>query len=159
MTPLDTPKIKLEKNKQFNLRDYKWGKHRNFTKYTKLGVTLGLEDDAAHIHMGGSWHMPTPEQCKELIGNTISAWAVLNGTNGKLLTSKKDPSKSIFFPASGFAWYGSILYGGSYGVIWSSMLDTDLVSSSHSLFFDSIDARLLIGYSRYYGFSVRGVIG
>ena len=39
--------------------DYKWGVSPNFTKYTTMVATLELEDDAAHVHMGGDWHMPT----------------------------------------------------------------------------------------------------
>ena len=37
--------------------DYKWGVDPNFTKYTKIGDKLELEDDAAHVHMGGDWHI------------------------------------------------------------------------------------------------------
>ena len=54
--------------------DYKWGKNPNFTKYTTPGATLELEDDAAHVNMGGDWHMPTPEQIKELLDNTNIVW-------------------------------------------------------------------------------------
>ena len=30
-------------------------------------ATLHLDNDAAHIHMGGKWHIPTNEQFKELL--------------------------------------------------------------------------------------------
>ena len=33
--------------------DYKWGTYQNFTKYTVSAAILELEDDAAHVHMGG----------------------------------------------------------------------------------------------------------
>ena len=61
--------------------DYKWGAYPNFTKYTTPGETLDLEDDAAHVHMGGSWHMPTPDQIKELRDNTISKWMALDSAS------------------------------------------------------------------------------
>ena len=50
--------------------DYKWnpsGDGKTFTKYTTTGAALELEDDAAHVYMGGNWHMPTPNQINELI--------------------------------------------------------------------------------------------
>ena len=51
-----------EGKKKFFWFDYKWGIDPNFTKYTNLGEALELEDDAAHVNMGGNWHMPTNEQ-------------------------------------------------------------------------------------------------
>ena len=50
-----------EGKKVFSFDDYKWspsGDGDTFTKYTNTGDTLELEDDAAHVHMGGDWHMP-----------------------------------------------------------------------------------------------------
>ena len=140
--------------------DYKWGVYPNFMKYTTTGATLDLEDDAAHVNMGGSWHMPTPEQIKELINtaNTKSSWTTQDGVNGRLFTSKKDPSKSIFFPAAGFAWDGSVQYTGDYGYVWSSMLSTVNVSGGQTLYFNSGNVSLY-NYYRCCGFSVRGVIG
>ena len=76
--------------------DYKWGTYQNFTKYTVSAAILELEDDAAHVHMGGDWHMPTPQQISELLNNTTNTWTSQNGVNGRLFKSKKDDSKSIF---------------------------------------------------------------
>ena len=151
------------KDKQFNWAKYKWnpsGDGKTFTKYTATGATLELEDDAAHVHMGGSWHMPTPEQFEELINtaNTKSSWATQDGVNGRLFTSKKDPSKSIFFPAAGDVWGGSVQDSGGGGFVWSSMLNAGYVSSGQSLDFYSDDV-YLDSYYRCYGLSVRGVLG
>lgn len=150
------------KDKQFNWGDYKWsidGSSSNFSKYKTKGAALDLEDDAAHVHMGGSWHMPTPEQIQELINtaNTTSTWTTQNGVNGRLFTSKKDASKSIFIPAAGYAWDGSVLDSGDYGDVWSSMLDTGYANNGRYLTFGSGDVYLDI-YTRCYGLSVRGVI-
>ena len=140
--------------------DYKWGKHPNFTKYTITGATLELEDDAAHVNMGGSWHMPTPTQIQELLNTayTTNEWTTQDGVNGRLFTSKKDGTKSIFFPAVGLAWDGSVRDSGDYGYVWSSMLVADDVKYGQSLHFDSGDVYLGIN-SRYDGLSVRGVVG
>ena len=147
--------------KKFSWADYKWsidGSDSNFSKYTTTGATLELEDDAAHVNMGGSWHMPSPDQIEELIDNTTTAWTTSNGT-GMTFTSTKDTSKSIFIPAAGYAWDGSLDNSGSYGSVWSSMLSADYVFGGQYLDFGSGYANLNGGYDRGSGFSVRGVIG
>ena len=141
--------------------DYKWGVYPNFMKYTTTGATLDLEDDAAHVNMGGSWHMPTPDQINELINtaNTTSTWTTQDGVNGILFTSKSNPSKSIFFPAAGDAWGGSVQGSGGGDLVWSSVLDVDRANYGQSLYFCSGYVGLGSYYSRCYGLSVRGVIG
>ena len=138
--------------------DYKWGVAPNFTKYNTNGAKLDLEDDAANFNMGGDWHIPTPEQCQELIDNTTSEWTTLDDVNGRLFTSKKDSSKSIFIPATDIALEGSINGNGDGGLIWSSMLSTFSVFGGRSLYFDSGGASLG-NDSRCLWRSVRGVIG
>lgn len=140
--------------------DYKQGVYPNFTKYTTTGATLELEDDAVHVNMGGSWHMPTPTQIQELINtaNTTSTWTTQNGVNGRLFTSKKDNSKSIFFPAEGCAFDCLVPFSGVYGYVWSSMLSTGHVDYGQYLYFNSNGADLGDG-GRLCGVSVRGVIG
>ena len=149
-----------EGKKEFALdwSDYKFGVYPNFTKYTTTGATLELEDDAAHVNMGGDWHMPTPIQISELLNNTTSTWTTRDGVNGRLFTSKKDGTKSIFIPAAGYAWDGSVQDSGDYGCVWSSMLNTDSASDGQYLGFYSGDVFLGNGV-RYGGLSVRGVIG
>lgn len=138
--------------------DYKFGVYPNYSKYTTTGATLELEDDAAHVNMGGKWHMPSPTQIQELIDNTTSAWTTQDGVNGRLFTSKSNPSKSIFIPATGSAWDGSVQFSGGYGGVWSSVLYADVVTHGQSLGFSS--GNVLLDYGlRFYGLSVRGVIG
>ena len=142
--------------------DYKWHlsgddfDNDNFTKYKTEGDVLELEDDAAHVNMGGSWHIPSSEQIQELINETTSNWIKLDGVNGKLFTS--DNGKSIFIPAAGVASNGSLSDSGSDGYVWSSTLSTVSVNSGRYLGFDSDNVNLYYDY-RCNGFSVRGVIG
>ena len=149
------------KDKQFasNWSDYKWGTSSNFTKYNTNGATLELEDDAAHANMGGSWHMPTPDQIQELINtaNTTSTWTTQDEVNGRLFTSKNN-GKSMFFPAAGIAWDGSVRGSGGGGYVWSSVLSTDYVSYGQYLNFFSGSVNQS-KYNRYDGLSVRGVVG
>lgn len=146
--------------------DYKWYESRSiniynidikYKKYTESREKLELEDDAAHVNMGGDWHMPTPAQINELLSNTTNTWTTQDGVNGRLFTSKTDTSKSIFIPADGNAWDGSVSYSGDDGCVWSSMLSTCNVDCGQNLFFFSGNAYLL-NYDRNAGFSVRGVI-
>lgn len=141
-----------------NWSDYKWGLYPNFTKYTTKGDTLELEDDAANVNMGGDWHMPTPDQIHELIDNTTSEWTTSDNVNGRLFTSKKDGTKSIFIPAAGYVWDGSVYNDGSNGSVWSSMLHTDYLSTGQYLYFKTVVV-YLVDSSRNFGHSVRGVIG
>ena len=148
-----------EGKKEFALdwSDYKFGVYPNFTKYTVTGATLELEDDAAHVNMGGDWHMPTPIQISELLNNTTNTWTTQDGVNGRLFTSKKDGTKSIFIPAAGYAWGGSVQLSGDHGYVWSSMLSTVNVDSGQYLSFGSGDV-ILGSNGRCFGLSVRGVI-
>ena len=149
------------KIKRFSWDDYKLYKTNKsgLKKYKDLGATLDLEDDAAHAKMGGDWHIPTPEQIKELLNNTDNHWITLDGTNGYIFKSKKDKNKSIFIPAAGFAMGGSVYVCESNGYIWSSMLSIDSAYSAQFLYFYFGLEKLCSGYSCCDRFSVRGVIG
>ena len=153
-------KNQVGKDKQFssNLTDYKFGMNSCFAKYVTKGTTLDLEDDAAHVHMGGDWHMPTSNQIQELVDNTINTWTTQDGVNGRLFTSKKDSSKFIFIPAAGFACDGSVHDSRDSGFVWSSMLGTSYVGYGKDLGLDSGFAYFGYG-NRFNGNSVRGVIG
>lgn len=154
-------KEQVGEGKQFSWKDYKWnprGDGKTFTKYTFPGESLELEDDAANVNMGGDWHMPTPDQILELIDKTTTSWTKQDGVNGRLFTSNKDKSKSIFIPAVGSAWDGSVQVSGDGGGIWSSVLGAGDVSLGQSLYFGSGYVYLGRSYC-FNGLSVRGVIG
>ena len=147
--------------KAFLETDYKWsinGSTSNFSKYTTSGATLELADDAANANMGGDWHMPTPTQIQELINNTTSTLTTQDGVNGRLFTSKKDSSKSIFIPAADLAWDGAFSGSGDGGYVWSSMLGASSASNGQYLYFYSSNVNLKELY-RCNGCSVRGVLG
>ena len=144
--------------------DYKWylsgtidENNLKFTKYTTPGAILDLEDDAAHVHMGGDWHMPTPNQFQELLDNTTSTLTTRGGVNGRLFTSKN--GKSIFIPAAGTAENGVVDNSGDFGDVWSSMLYAEGVDNAKYLEFGPENAGGLYSYYRHVGYSVRGVIG
>ena len=150
-----------EGKKKFLYDDYKWAIKESvltFSKYTTPSASLELEDDAANAIMGGSWHMPSPEQIQELIDNTTNKWTILDRIRGVEFTSKKDSSKSIFIPAAGFAWNGLVVDTGNCGILWASELSINTIYYGKYLYFNSEYTKLSDGF-RNDGLSVRGVIG
>ena len=129
------------------------------TKYNhEDGKTvLDLEDDAAHVHMGGDWHMPTKEQLEELTANTISTWTTMNGVNGRLFTSKTN-GNTLFVPATGNASRGGVYNVGSYGYVWSSSVNEESLSYAWRLYFYSSYV-LVSDNSRTSGQVAFGVVG
>lgn len=80
-------KEQVEADKGFKWDNYKWydNDKLKITKYTNSVLVLDildLEDDAAHVHMGGDWHMPTPIQIQELIDNTTAVRTKLDDVSG-----------------------------------------------------------------------------
>lgn len=118
---------------------------------------LELSDDVAHQIMGGDWHMPSIEQLQELLRNTISEWTTVDGVKGRRFTSKFN-GQSIFIPAAGWRDGRALNLVGYYCSLWSSLLYQTNPSNAYYLSFNS-DYCDLSYYYRYYGQSVRGVIG
>lgn len=141
-TSYDTPT-------KYNLRS-EWGKVDNKTE-------LELSDDIANQVMGGDWHIPSREQFCELVNNTTSEWITVGGVNGRRFTSKFN-GQSIFIPAAGYRDYRTLLDVGDYCYLWSSSLYQARPSIASNLYFNSDDYSIE-DFNRYYGFSVRGVIG
>lgn len=147
------------RKKLFDLYDYKWNPssdEETVTKYNTEDATLDLEDDAAHVNMGGDWHMPSSKQMQELLDNTKSEfYTTLNHISGIKFASKKDGSKSIFIPAAGSAWNGLVCGVGDYGGVWT--LDAGRTYIGKDLYFDLYDAAI-VDDTRSNGLSIRGVI-
>lgn len=152
----------------YNWSNYKWcnGSTSSMTKYCSSSsygtvdnkTTLDLSDDAAYVNWGTSWRMPTKAEQDELRNTSYTTWTwtTQNGVNGYIVTSKTN-GNSIFLPAAGYR-YGSSLYGaGSYGLYWSSSLDTSGSNYAFDLYFNSSNVDLNYG-NRYYGQSVRAVL-
>lgn len=126
--------------------------------YTSPSVSdnLTLEQDAAHVHMGGNWRMPTKEEYQELIDNCNVTWTNdynETGVAGRIFTSKVN-GNSIFFPAAGFCSYSSVYGVGSGGNCWSASWDSPLYA--WHLFLYSGGQNLNYSY-RFFGRPVRGV--
>ena len=121
-----------------------------------ISADLTLEQDAAHVNMGGNWRMPTKAEYRELLDNCDVVWtADYNGTGikGHTFTSKVN-GKSVFFPAAGYCDDSSVNVVGSDGYCWSASWDSS--SSAWDLYFNS-RYKSLNNSRRICGRSVRGV--
>ena len=155
---------------KYSDENYSWrsythckGTYNTLTKYnnnTSYGenpdnkTTLESVDDAATQIMGSDWRMPTETEIRELINNTTNEWTQVNGVNGRKFTASN--GNSIFIPAAGNCYDGSVSNVGNYGNVWNSSLNTSYPSNAWGLYFDSGNCDMGNG-NRYYGWSVRGV--
>ncbi len=143
---------------------YKWcnGSENTMTKYCTSSsygtvdnkTTLDLSDDAAHVNWGGSWRMPTREEQDELRAKCTWEWTTQNGVNGRKVTGPN--GNSIFLPAAGSRYEGSLYDAGSYGIYWSSSLRESFSEDAYYLRFYSSGVDWF-GSGRYLGLSVRAV--
>ena len=130
----------------------------NSASYTAPSVSgnLTLEQDAAHVNLGGNWRMPTKTECQELLDNCDAVWTDdYNGTGvGGCVVTSKNNGNSVFFPAAGYCYDSSVDFVGLYGNYLSAAWG--LPSLASYLYFDYRDWGM-DSYYRYYGYSVRGV--
>ena len=132
------------------------GKHLfDFGSYDASSISgnLTLEQDAAHVHMGGDWRMPTQKDFEELIDNTTQTWTDnYNGTGvaGRIFTSKVN-GNSVFLPAAGVIYGTGIHDVNSYGEYWCKNFGT--MMHTYSIYFHK---RLcfMSPYPRYYGITL-----
>ena len=131
---------------------------------------LAPSHDAATVHLGSTWRMPTKAEFEALASHCTTTWTNRSGVCGRLVTGKGDyRNKSIFLPAAGYGgkqFDGTpYLFGlGEKGCYWSSMPDCPHSDDSRyacCLYFSSGDVfGLNYGGScgeRYSGRSVRPV--
>ncbi|MDY4512786.1 MAG: hypothetical protein SPE10_04980, partial [Paludibacteraceae bacterium] len=116
-----------------------------------------LADDAARANWGGAWRMPTDAEWTELRENCTWTWITKNGVNGYEVKSNIN-GNSIFLPAAGYRDFDGLDDAGYYGYYCSSSLLTGGPVSAWGVVFGSDYVGR--GYSsRYYGHSVRPVLG
>lgn len=132
-------------------------------------TTLAPEDDAATIHMGYEWRIPTIEDFEELVNNTTLTFIDLQGNeyskedaeNGAILDGNLKGfkltgvnSNSMFIPINGGCAMN--LYTSPSTGFWSSTLTAH--SAANALYFSGIDynvSEMIV--SRYEGTAIRGV--
>ena len=150
--------------KQFNWADYKLcdGSNTTLTKYNNNSsygtvdtlTTLEQVDDAAYVS-DKTCRIPTKADFEELTANTTSTWETLNGVNGRRFTSNIN-GNSIFVPAAGYCFNGSVYDVGSGGYLWGSSLYESNSRRARYLYFNSDYVNVGI-YYRCNGLPVRAV--
>ena len=116
--------------------------------------------DAAHVHWGGNWRMPTKQELEDLNSKCDWALTVQNGVEGYLVKGKGTyASASIFLPCAGRGYEASFSGSpGSQGFYWSSVPYSDYWRDSAWNLYFCLDHGTYEFY-RYFGFSVRPVQG
>ena len=130
------------------------------------GGSLVAAHDAATVHLGVPWRMPTHAELSELINNCDTEWTTRNGVEGRLVKGRGAyASKSIFLPAAGFGHDSILGRPGSLADYWSSSINSDDSASRYTweLGFDSFDHSsdfvMTSHHQRDWGCSVRPVRG
>lgn len=148
----------IEPKETYRWDNYRFGKYNALTKYnsTDNKYILDLEDDAAHVNLGGNWRMPTLEEWEEL--EVRCAWerTTHEGTSGYKVFCVGS-GESIFLPAAGY-WSDSFhdKYESAYdGCYWSSTLSSNPVTAFY--LYLSSDGCGAPTNSRCIGFSIRPV--
>ena len=128
-------------------------------------ANLTMDHDAAAVHHGSSWRMPTTEDFDQMLANCKISWTTRNGVHGYEVTGKGSySSKSIFLPAAGIARNSEKLYSGNEARYWASTsiddveLGSDCPEDAWTLTFNEsyFDSE---GGCRYEGGPIRPVRG
>ena len=144
---------------------YAWGGSQDkVDDHATILSYLPSNYDAATKLWGSNWRMPTQAELQALLDNCDVQWTndyKGDGTNikGTIFTGKQGTafaSNSVFLPAAGECYDGSVMYQGIYGDYWSSTA-IDKRGNALLLSFDSGSQKVCDDY-RYYGYSVRAVL-
>jgi uncharacterized repeat protein (TIGR02543 family) len=133
--------VEPKEQSQFTWSTYKFGGYSQLTKYCTEGaygvldnkVTLDLEDDAANVHWGGDWRMPTVEEVTELIEKCKWSGHVYASGNGNSIHFPVY-GHSCFYPSYGYyrAWTSSLSQSrSSYAEAFST--NTDIYTKLNSI--------------------------
>ena len=178
----------LQGNKPiYKLDNYKFGNdYRELTKYCnnpKYGLNsftdnlteLLPEDDVAYQNKklyNFKFHIPTKEQCEELLKYTKNYWINnydpsktehnsdddegIQGLNGRVFEGKN--GNQLFIPAAGCRYGSYINNAGSYCRLWSSSLLLSSPYSAYYLYFSSGIIYMSNHGDRFIGYSVCPVL-
>lgn len=115
-----------ESKDEYNWETYIWceGSENTLTKYctdagygyngfTDFKTTIEPEDDAAHVHLGGKWRIPTKKEMLELRDSCSWDWTTINGVRCVRFTSKIN-GNSISMPSNGEYWSSTLAADATY---------------------------------------------
>ncbi len=146
-----------ETKDKYSWATYKWGTSSNMTKYnTTDGKTiLDPEDDAAQVHWGDKWRMPSKEEVDELTQQCSWIWTTRNNVNGYKVTGPN--GNSIFLPAAGYKGSGPTYPAGEDGLYWTNTIEKQHYSYLIVLHDDAPPTQAGSSGTRCFGFTIRPV--
>lgn len=126
--------------------------------YIDANGNLVAAHDAASVHFGAPWRMPTYAEFAALESNCTSTWTIRNGVYGRLVTGKGAyASKHIFLPITGYVFEEDFYESDSLGNYWSSTPDSGYSAYALILSFKSGYLSSKGFHYRFYGQPVRPV--
>ncbi len=112
--------------------------------------TLAPEHDAAHVHWGGEWRMPTDQELKDICDKCDWKWKTLNGVDGYLICGRGDYAlANIFLPCIRLDNVTALNY-------WSSVPYSSNSNDAWNLNINAVRHWMVLGH-RFYGFVVRPI--
>ena len=158
----------VEPKEEYSWSTYKWGEKTSLTKYNssdQYGTvdnkrTLEMEDDAAHVVLGGKWRMATEPEMKELAATKDNViyyqwvWMDYFFAKGWLITYKGN-GQSIFLPAVGHI-NGTAKISADCCEYWFSRSYNDCACTN---MFTSTSVQTEWVGARCMGFTIRPVLG
>ena len=118
-------------------------------------ISLEIEDDAAHVHWGGDWHIPTQAEFQELMDNCTMEWIkIANKQHAFKFTGAN--GNSILMPASG-EWSNSNFYSDEF-YYWTSDLANYRSNTVWTIEKSSTSSIEFYGSGRYNGLAIRPVL-
>lgn len=169
--------VSIRKRKDNTVREYKYTKYCNIKIEGYKGKMdfkrkLELDDDVAHVKLGGKFVIPTRQDFQELIDNTTQEYKEnynnIAGLNGLILKSKVNDN-SIFIPCAGTRCpVGGINPTGTYGrdyeiYLWTSNLYESICGYAYTLIFHTYNKEkedklaIQANMHRYMGIPIRPV--
>ena len=111
------------------------------------------EYDAARANWGGTWRLPTMEECEEFLDNCQFEWTQFNGQNGFKVTGPS--GNSIFLPAAGTTSSGILWHDDEDATFWSSTTYSSI--SAYGPYIQQDKYNYISIQSRSYGLPLRAV--
>jgi len=126
--------------------------------YVDSAGNLGAAHDAATVHLGSPWRMPTDAEFAALIDNCTTTWITTNGVSGRLVSGKGNyANRCIFLPATGYGNDSGLDGASSGGYYWSSTPNSGSSLVAWYSYFDLSNFIRSCYTYRYMGRSVRPV--
>lgn len=143
-----------ETKKLFSWETYKLASNASGGQISELNI----ENDAAHIKLGGNWRIPSVNDFNELLHHCTWVWTKIKGVSGYKVSSKEKgfTDNYIFLPPAGYIDNDTSSGIGSFGAYWSKTIAKDYSLGANYLYFNS-DASGITDYYRRCGHSIRPV--